>query len=96
MINILVGILITLVIANIVCVYYLFRYITKFQRMVNQALINIFNELKLKVGLRPGERIQATPLHFKGVNISKANGEPMDQITVLEYSNTPIEAKKNE
>lgn len=86
-------------------IYCLYNYITKLHKMINQALLEISNkfievekEVETKIGLKPGEKLAATTLHFKGVDIAKGdNDEPLDSITVLEYSvNNENKERRNE
>jgi hypothetical protein len=99
-----IGVLTVIVVLNIVYTIALFLYVTKLHKMVNEVFIGISktfekveHELKTKIGLKPGEKISATTLHFKGVDIAKGHTlEPMDSITVLEFSNAPTESRKNE
>lgn len=89
---------------NIMYTLALYVYISKLHKMFNEALLHIAKEfesmkteLKSKIGLRAGEKIAATTLYFTNVDISKGDTkEPMDCITVLEYSNAPDEARVNE
>ena len=101
--GIIIGILIVAIIFNFLYTYLIMNYVVKLHKMLNavfQAISGNFTDiekqLKSVIKLKPGEKFAATTLYFKGLDISKANGEPMDSITVLEYSNTPTEARVNE
>ena len=96
--GIVIGILVVIVALNVVYTFALYRYTTKLHRMVNEGFMHMADELKRKIGLREGETLAATTLHFKGVDIAKGDtDEPLDSITVLEYSvNNNNKEHKNE
>ena len=100
---ILIGVLATMVVFNFIYTYSVMTYVIKLHQMLNNVFIQIANnftkmesELKGTIKLKPGEKLIPTTLCFKGVDIAKATGEPMESITVLEYSNAPSVARVDE
>ncbi len=101
--GIVIGLLAAMVVLNLIYTYAVMTYVIRLHQMLNGVFlaisnnfVKIENELSATIKLKPGEKLMPTTLCFKGIDISKASGEPMESITVLEYTNAPSVARVNE
>ena len=100
---ILIGVLSVFVVFNFIYTYAVMTYVLRLHQMLDGVFVAISNkfmiienELKSAIKLKPGEKLMPTTLCFKGIDIAKASGEPMESITVLEYTNAPSVARVDE
>ena len=59
-------------------------------------LESIHKSLKSKLELRPNERLKVTKVNFKsGLSLTKEDGEPLDSICLVEFSNVKEQHETN-